>query len=188
MLNAYKRHIMDPEYLWVDDVVNDLEENGTEWMPDDSPPTTSYWRHLHRLPYADVFDDICQSNPDLPSLLFDFAHESILRSKSATTMLQDFIFTADTKAYNLTEMTKTNDLLRFQSMYHKEACPQGASLVFDSGASISISPYKEDFVSLDTSPEVLAQNTVTGFAQGSETLVKGIGNICVLVHTDNGDR
>ena len=73
-------------------------------------------------------------------------------------------------------------------MYHTEACPQGALLVFDSGALISISPYKEDFVSLDTSPEVLAQNTVTGFAQGSETLVKGIGNICVLVHTDNGDR
>ena len=40
MLIAYKRHIMDPEYLWVDDIVNDLEENGTEWMPDDSPPMT----------------------------------------------------------------------------------------------------------------------------------------------------
>jgi len=72
-------------------------------------------------------------------------------------------------------------------MYHTEACPQGAPLVFNSGASITISPYKEDFVSLDTSPKVLAHNTVTGFAQGSETLVKGIGNICVLVHTDNGD-
>jgi len=179
---------MDPEYLWVDDVVNDLEENGTEWLSDDSSPMTCYWRYLHKLPYAAFFDDICQSNPDLQSLLLDFAHESILRSKSVTTMLQDFIFTAETKTYNLTRMTKTNDLLQFQSMYHTETCPQGAPLVFDSGASISISPYKEDFVSLDTSPEVLAQNTVTGFAQGSETLVKGIGNICVLVHTNNGDR
>jgi len=113
MLIAYKWHIMDPKYLWVDDVIIDLEENGTEWMPDDSPLATCYWRYLHKLPYADFFDDICQSNPDLPSLLFDFAHESILRSKSATTMLQDFIFTADTKAYNLTRLTKTNDLLRF---------------------------------------------------------------------------
>jgi len=78
MLIAYKRHIMDPEYLWVDDIVNDLEENGTEWMPDDSPPTTCYWRYLHKLPYADFFDDICQSNHNLPRLLFDFTHESIL--------------------------------------------------------------------------------------------------------------
>ena len=78
MLIAYKRHIMDPAYLCVDDVVKDLEENGTEWMLDDSPPTTCYWRYLHKLPYADFFNDICQSNPDLPSLLFDFAHESIL--------------------------------------------------------------------------------------------------------------
>ena len=189
MLIAYKRHIMDPQYLWVDAVINYLEENGTDWMPDEnSPPMTCYWRYLHKLPNADYFDGICQSNSDLPSLLFDFAHESILRSVTVTTMLQDFIFTADTKTYNLTRMTKTNDLLRFQSMYHMKACPQGAPLVFNSGDSISISPYKKDFVSLDTSPEVLAQNTVTSFAKGSETLVKGIGNICVLVRTDNGDR
>jgi len=87
MIIAYKRHIMDPGYL----CVNNLEENGTDWMPDDSPPTTCYWRYLHKLPYADFFDNICQSNPDLPSLLFNFAHESILRSATATTMLQDFI-------------------------------------------------------------------------------------------------
>ena len=189
LFRAYLRHYMDPEYLWIDDAVNDLEEKGTVWLDDNSSPPTCYWKYLHRLPYAEYFDGICKSNPDLPSLLFDFAHESILRSATATTtLLQDFVFTADSKNYNLTAMTQTNDLFRFQSMYHTEACPQGAPLVFDSGASITISPYKEDFVSMDTSPEMLAQNTVTGFAQGSETLVKGIGTICVLVHTDNGDR
>ena len=74
LFSAYLRHYMEPEYLWIDDAVNDLEEKGTDWLDDNSLPPTCYWKYLHRLPYAESFDGICQSNPDLPSLLFDFAH------------------------------------------------------------------------------------------------------------------
>ena len=46
---------------------------------------------------------------------------------------------------DLTKLTDTGNIFRFQSVYHAEK-KTNKKIIFDSGASISISPDIEDFV------------------------------------------
>jgi hypothetical protein len=65
-------------------------------------------------------------------------------------------------------------------------------LVFDSGASISLTPYKSDFVyeeSLDSSEEftVRAGLGIQGIT-GAKSSIKGVGKIHLSVYTDTGSH
>ena len=75
--------------------------------------------------------------------------------------------------------------MRFQSLYQVSA-DEGSPIVFDTGASISISSHKEDFVQLDSSLEALSSVSIKGIE--SESTVQGVGKMRLLVHTDQGYR
>ena len=90
---------------------------------------------------------------------------------------------ASDKAVDLTTLTSTNSIFRFQSIYHVDS-ENGHPVVFDTGASITISPHKDDFVHLDCSTSAINAISVKGL--DSESTVEGVGTIRLRVHTDQG--
>ena len=70
--------------------------------------------------------------------------------------------------------------MRWQASYHTQSAKQ---IIFDSGASVTISPHAEDFIELDTSEEAIRNLSV--HAVNSRVPVKGVGTVNLVVHTDN---
>ena len=92
------------------------------------------------------------------------------------------VFTVGDKVYDLTTITeKTGVNFRSQTCYHLD---KGPILIFDTGASIGVSPCKEDFVDLDTKASTLRGHSLHGVS--NQSIIKGIGKARWLVHTDNG--
>ena len=93
--------------------------------------------------------DHCKSNPDFILLFIgsDFLHST----SSLQQQLQPFLFTVDDSTFDLTKITEFSDhrpLVRFQSAYWTS--DSGDPIIFDSGASISVSPHKSDFIHFDS--------------------------------------
>ena len=81
------------------------------------------------------------------------------------------VFSVGDKVYDLTSMVeKTGVNFRSQTSYHFD---RGPILIFDTGASIGVSPCKEDFTTLDTSESTLRGHSLHGVSNHS--IIKGIG-------------
>lgn len=153
-----------------------------------------YWRYLHILsePLLDSAD-VLFANDDIWSLIGP--HSSpIMESAPApddfpqagpqsVTQRLPFVCHIDgtPTTLDLTRILQTSDLIRFQSVYHFKST-HGLPLIFDTGASITVSPHLKDFVGpLQTSG--LTHSRLNGV--NSSHLIKGMGTIRVLVYTDN---
>ena len=139
---------------------------------------------LHKFNYADEFDLICKRNPSILSLLIGTEY-NLLSSKGSLNRLLDLTFMSEGKAFDLTTITSTQSIFRFHSLYHV-ATENGSPIVFDSGASITISPHEDDFIELDRSASAINAVRVNGL--DSASTVQGVGKIRLTVRTDHGHR
>lgn len=160
-----------------------------------SPPAVSweseedyfpYWRYLHLLgePVLDEFDELCQ-NEDFWSLARPDANLlSTATSTSPYSVIQPFLFSlSDNEAtvLDLTRILKTTDLVRFQSVYNFKSA-NGLPLIFDTGASITVTPHLRDFINGKITTENLPFTHLNGV--NSSHIIKGMGTMRVLVYTD----
>ena len=96
-------------------------------------------------------------------------------------------FTSDHRLLDLTQVTNTSDCFRFQSVFHVQSADNGAPIIFDSGASITITPYKEDFIGeMKTDEASIGRKQLLGISASSA--VKGMGKIRLIVYTDTGAK
>ena len=136
---------------------------------------------------TDKFVEACTFNPLLVDLLgpeekglgsVQFQH-SIAKRINQT---REWLCKADNDMIvDLTKITDTNSVLRWQTLYQTQCSKQ---IIFDSGASITISPHKEDFIDLDTSEKAIRHLSVQ--AVNSKVKVAGVGTIRLMVYTDTG--
>jgi hypothetical protein len=89
----------------------------------------------------------------------------------------------ETASYNRVSPTSVNNILLidFQTVYFESQ--EEFRIVFDTGATIGLSPYASDFVSSDP-PEMLQGASVSGIA--SRTQVQGAGIVEWILHVDTG--
>ena len=123
-------------------------ESKHTWSDDGDPlqgtRAIPYWKYLHTSVLGNLWDDLCSANPDIVMMTIggDFSFiKSVLPSYHDRVIPLGLHSSCD---FNLTKATQTNDLFRFQSVFHVQSETSGAPIVFDSGASISITPYAED--------------------------------------------
>ncbi len=156
------------------------------WRPADADDTlySPYWRLLHTSILPDMWSDVCEENTDLYHLMLKNSPFFQLSSEPQTLPLSMMV---EGKTLDLTALTQTESLFRFQSIFHVQSADDGAPIIFDSGASITITPYKSDFIGkVNTNPDAIGETKVLGV--NSHSLIKGVGRIRLLVHTDAGNR
>ena len=83
----------------------------------------------------------------------------------------------------MTKITDTGQLFRFQAAYWLQG-HEGQRLIFDTGASVTVTPFEEDFISIDKSTRAIENVKLQGIT--AKAAVKGVGKIRLLVHTDGG--
>ena len=160
------------------------------WADDGDPlqdfRSFPYWRYLHTSILGNHWDDLCKINPDLITFTIKESFSDLLTSSLTRKRVLDLGLTVGTEVLNLTKATEIGGMFRFHSIFHVQDSERGAPIIFDSDASISISPYSEDFMgNLDTSrPEALGSKKLLGVSSGAA--IKGVGKIRLLVHTDTG--
>ena len=140
---------------------------------------TPYWRYLHILgdSFGSDFMDLCSCNPDIIQLF-----GADWRFKLGTTHpYENCMFLRTDVMVDLTSIRETGDVFRFQSVYHTKPSGEKLPIIFDSGASISITPKKDDFVHLNknTTGTTLSGITSTATCQGR-------GTVKFTVLDDNG--
>lgn len=101
-----------------------------------------------------------------PTIPFSFLAKPTSPAQSATT-------------FDLTTLVSNNNPFRFQSVY-LSALGDG-NLIFDTGASISISPFHEDFI--DYAPD---SGTSTLQGVSASTVIAGKGTLRLYVTDDEG--
>ena len=161
------------------------------WADDDDPlqgmRSFPYWRFLHTSVLGDLWDNLCSVNPDILSLTL--ANTAGLFRKTMHTqpdVVHSFGLLSNYE-FHLTQATKTNDLFRFQSVFHVQSDTNGAPIIFDSGASISITPYAEDFIGeIDYDVDTSGNKQLLGIS--SATQIIGVGKMSLTVYTDTGAR
>ena len=135
------------------------------------------WRTM--IHYGNVWDELCKKNSMIMDLAMDF---KFMAWSSSLNKVMSSAFTVADKVYDLsTIVEKTGVNFRSQAVYNFDT---GPVLIFDTGASIGVSPCKEDFVTLDTSASTLKHHSLHGVS--NQSIIKGVGKAKWLVHTDNG--
>jgi Integrase core domain. len=99
-------------------------------------------------------------------------------------LIERWLFHVDDCEYDLSSIVDAGLKSRIQAIYHTNT--NGRKIVFDTGASVSISAYEDDFVQLDTRPEAIRRLTLRGLT--GTAVVKGVGKIKLLVYTDTGAK
>ena len=137
-------------------------------------------KYIHKLNdnAATVFDNACHNNDQFLSFL--------VKDYDLVTSNHDNIFhMCDSMGFNTSDLPSLHsspDIVRFQSLYNEESSSVG--IVFDSGASISISPFATDFVEWDTTSTL--NTTLHGVSDSPS--VQGVGTIKFRVITDDGQE
>ena len=125
-----------------------------EFWESELPSDPPFWRLLHLLGdyVGSEFNEVCKQNASIIDLLGPEAKYPINFTSSNNSLTTEWICAVDDMIIDLTKITDTNNTLRWQTSYHTNCHKQ---IIFDSGASISISPHRNDFISLDTSSETI---------------------------------
>ena len=142
-----------------------------------------YWKYLHRTGdyLAQCFDNLCTLNPAIVSMFgAEFKFNIGCHQRKYTT---EFLFHLGNEL--IMDMTKLSDaghIFRFQSVYQAHHA-QDKPLIFDSGASISITPDRNDFIKFSTN---ISGTTLSGITE--RAACKGRGTIKVTVLDDTGSK
>jgi hypothetical protein len=119
-------------------------------------------------------------NPDLVDLA---RGKDFINNNWNTRTLNEFVFNVEDQVLDLTKITDTGQMFRFQAAYWLEGC-EGDRLIFDSGASVTITPFEKDFISINKSKQAIESVKLQGIT--AKAAVQGIGKIRLLVYTDGG--
>ena len=153
---------------------------------DDWGSTHTYYCPLNKVLHkigdtiANKWDKACDANPYLVDLARGV---DLVQTTRSTRMINKFLFNIDGQVVDLTKITDTGQLFRSQAAYWLEGC-EGERLIFDTGASVTITPHEKDFTSIDKSQEAIQNVTLQGIT--TKAAVKGVGKIRLLVYTDGG--
>ena len=145
-----------------------------------------YWKLLPftGAQYGKEFDYLCEVNPDLISLFgndFKFGL-GFSNPKQPQSVVADLAFHLGSDVLvDLMQATKLSDVFRFQATYHVDN--HGSPIIFDSGASISITPHKDDFIEFSNKGNGSILNGVT-----EQAICKGTGKVKFSVLTDTGEK
>ena len=141
-----------------------------------------YWKYLHSVgdSYAKTFESLCSINPDL-MMMFDLEWKFRI-DLNKQRFAQELLFYAGNEMLDLTKLSDVGHAFRFQSVYHSKTLNH-IPVVFDSGASISITPERTDFVEFSANVD---GTTLTGIT--SSAICKGKGLIELTVLDDNGSK
>jgi hypothetical protein len=136
---------------------------------------------LHKIgdKLAKEWDEACNANKGLLDLAMN---TNILNCSSTRTTSSEFLFNVEDQVVDLTKITDTGQMFRFQVSYWLNS--EGHRIIFDSGASVTITPFEEDFISIDKSKEAINNIRLEGIT--AKAAVKGVGRIRLLVYTDGG--
>jgi hypothetical protein len=99
-------------------------------------------------------------------------------------LVERWLFHVNDSEYDLSSIVDAGLKSRIQAIYHSTT--NGRKIVFDTGASVSISAYEDDFVQLDTRPEATQHLTLRGLT--GTAIVKGVGKVRLLLYTDTGAK
>lgn len=143
------------------------------------------WRYLHIIGdhFATEFEHLLTLNDALWELIRP-DHQLLTTSQHRKNTIP-LPFCLHGTSYDLTSLVQADDLFRFQSVYHFKS-DNGLPLIFDTGASITVTPHLSDFInsSVETDPSKMRISRLNGIS--SSHVIKGIGKIKVLVYTDDG--
>jgi hypothetical protein len=145
-------------------------------------------RYLHRLHFGKHFDQVCRLCPDFNLMLglgFGLQQQSVFYGETG--------FIADSVGITTSQAglcgacrgemlpADLDAIIQFKSIY---AVKDDMPIVFDTGATISISPDPTDFVSWESKGNT--GHVIRGIA--SNTNVEGIGIVRWILHDDTGRR
>lgn len=147
-----------------------------------------YWKYLHILeePTLDAFDELCTNGDFWELIRPDAALLTTNGHSNPYSVTQPLLFKVsdlENTALDLTRILKTSDIVRFQSAYHFKSS-HGLTLIFDTGASITVTPNIRDFIDGSLSSTNLPHSHIGGIS--STNVIKGIGTMRVLIYTDDG--
>ena len=129
---------------------------------------------------ANRWDEACTANP----YLLDLAIQNDLFNFTTTTKVkEEFLFTVGDTVLDLIKITETGRMFRFQTAYWTDNS-QGNRIIFDSGASVTITPSLEDFISINKSTTAIDNVSLQGLT--AKAAVKAVDTIRLLVYTDGG--
>ena len=143
----------------------------------------AYWKCLYSAGdrVASGFDALVTINPDIMTLLGSEWKFDIRLCKRMKT--SEFMFhVGNDVIMDMTKMSDAGHIFRFQSIYHAERVGN-IPIIFDSGASISITPDKKDFIRFDANTDGTTLSGIT-----STAICKGKGTIKLTVLDDNGSK
>ena len=148
----------------------------------DERPNPHYYRYLHQTHFGDIFQHQCTINPDLLQL---FGVQSAFFSPPTVPWdaVIPLAFTSSTSSeptsYDLSSLVSNGNPFRFQSVFFSAAGT--GPLIFDTGASISVSPHCDDFVTYDND-----NNNTTLQGVSASTVVAGKGIMQLSIPDDTG--
>ena len=185
----FRKPPKEPEKPAINDMFRDLRHDDDGWAskPAFNPPIAKY---IHMCNFSTAWDETCKACPDLLSLIgVDKKNDLIDFGKKPASRLQELTFVANGVTYDLTTITsvsaKMEDMFEFRSQ-QTYVMSDEKSVIFDTGASISVTSDRSEFSSLDTSENAIRNISVQGLA--SSPVVKGVGTVRWIVYTDQGGR
>ena len=146
---------------------------------DDGRPFPFYYKHLHVAHFGSAFDQHCASNPNFIDL-FGACPPCLTSPSMPWPSTLPLAFPATPSyTHDLSTMVFNGNPFIFQSVYFSAAGT--GPLIFDTGASVSISPHREDFVDYSTDT---SNTTLQGVS--ASTCVAGRGTIQLTIHDNDG--
>ena len=156
-----------------------------DWNLHDFIDRPSYWRWLHLAGdnFGEEFDRQCDTNPQFLDLFGTEWKFQFNFSQMKNTKVESFgLHLGNDVIVDMTKLSDSGNVFRFQSVYHAEQM-QGPPVIFDSGASISITPDRSDFTTFTSNT---GSTTLTGIT--STAVCKGKGTILLTVLDDDGNK
>jgi hypothetical protein len=161
--------------------------SSSKYFDSEPPYQPPYWRYLHLCHFGHHFDRLCDLNPDVIHLFGSENNINFIQPTptSSPFSCNEFLFHVDglDGPLDLTAITSMLDnnsqFIRFQSAYSTVVGED--PLIFDSGASVTITPHRSDFYSYTTDASNIILQGIS-----STTICKGQGRIKLNVIDDNG--
>ncbi|GFH61161.1 hypothetical protein CTEN210_17637 [Chaetoceros tenuissimus] len=158
---------------------DDWESEGTTYFP--------YWKYLHLSVLPNIWEEMSTNHPEL--LDFTIGSESSFASKifgfTASTFYRPMTSFVVPGYIDASSIQQCRSEFRFQSVYQFKISDSGDPILFDSGASVSLSPHKEDFINF--TPIQPNKRTISGISTSPEQVL-GTGTMKCIVYTDTGYR
>lgn len=156
---------------------DDWESEGTAYFP--------YWKFLHLSVLPNIWEEMSDNHPEL--LDFTIGSESSFASKifgfTALTFYRPMTSFVVPGYVDPSAIQQCRGEFCFQSVYQFKSNDSGDPMIFDSGASVSLSPNKSHFINfIPIEPSKL---TISGISSSPEQVL-GSGTMKCIVYTDTG--